>query len=56
MSAGVDLLDRAAAAVAGSLFEGGAANGDDLLGILRFYRGDGVAGIDRAGECVFALD
>ena len=54
--AGVDRFDRPAAAVARGLLERGAAHGDDLLGVLRLDRGDGVAGVDRAGEGVLALD
>ena len=52
----VDRLDRARAAAGRGLLEGRAAHGDDLLGVLRADRGDGVAGIDRPGEGVLALD
>ena len=38
------------------LLERGAAHGDDLLGVLRLDRGDRVAGVDRPGEGVVALD
>ena len=38
------------------LFEGGAAHGDDQLGIGRFDRGNGVAGVDRAGEGLGAFN
>ena len=38
------------------LLEGGAAHGDHLLGVGRFHRGDRVAGVDRPGEGVLALD
>src|SRR5205085_2992744 len=54
--AGVDRLDRAAAAFRGRFLKGRAADRDDLLGILRLDRGDGVAGVDRPGERVLAFD
>ena len=47
---------RARAALGRRLLERGAADGDHLLRVGRLDRGDGVAGIDRAGEGVVALD
>ncbi len=56
IAAGVDLLDRAAAAFALGLREGRAANGKDLLGVAGADGGDGVAGVDRTGERILVLD
>ena len=52
----VDSFDRSAAALRCCRLEGGAADGDDLDRLVRGHGGDGVAGIDRALECVGALD
>ena len=46
--ASADMLMRAVA----SRLEGGGAHRDDLLGVGRLHRLDGVAGIDRALEGV----
>ena len=46
-----DGLDRRRAAFAGRR-KGGGAHGDDLLGVGRLHRLDGVAGIDRPLEGV----
>src|SRR5512139_1898816 len=55
-AARIDGLDRTGTAIACCLFKGGAANGDDLLGVLRADRRNGVSGVDRPGESVRAFD
>src|SRR6185437_14727016 len=55
-SADVDLLDARAAALARGLVEGGGADGDHFLGVVRLDGRDGVSGVDRTGEGVRPLD
>ena len=52
----VDSFDRSAAALCCSRLKGGAADGDDLDRFARCHGGDGVTCIDRALECIGALD
>jgi hypothetical protein len=52
---GIDRLDRRRSAIIAGCVESRAAHGDDLLGVGRFDRLDGVAGIDRALEGVGAM-
>jgi hypothetical protein len=56
VAAAGDGLDLARPALASCLLEGGGAHGNHLLRVGALHRGDGVAGIDRAGEGVGALD
>ena len=56
IAAPAHVLDRGRAALGLGLVEGGAAHGDDQLGIGGFDGGDGVAGIDRTGEGLVAFD
>jgi hypothetical protein len=50
-----DRLDLRRSTLGWRLVEGGAADGDHLLGIRGLDGGDGVAGIDWAGERILAL-
>ena len=51
-----DAFDRAAAAARRRRVEAGGTHGDDLPGVLRLHRGEGVAGIDGPHEGVCRFD
>src|SRR3546814_1903923 len=56
IAASADGFNRARTAGRGGLFEGGAADGEDQLRIFALDGRVGVAGVDRSGEALVALD
>ena len=56
IAAARDGLDSCRTAGGFGLGKGGAAHGDDLLGVRRLHGGNRVAGVDRPGEGVGAFN